>query len=171
MWHVSFIVYAVFKISPNKMLKVYLLFSSNSVLGINILSLETQLIFHTNSYTKLICAVHSSILSSLWTKLEKKKMYRTVFISLDIYIYIEKHNLTLFPPMSFHTYEVYLPSFFVLFGTLFQTMRLLVDYTLCIYVFELSPPSPIHNRFLIITSYSIGTLSSIWILTFCQASG
>lgn len=101
----------------------------------------------------------------------RKKMYRTVFISLDIYIYIEKHNLTLFPPMSFHTYEVYLPSFFVLFGTLFQTMRLLVDYTLCIYVFELSPPSPIHKQFLIITSYSIGTLISIWILTFCQASG
>lgn len=119
MWLGSFIAYTVFKIPPNKMLKTYLLLSSNSILGINILSLETQLLFHTNSYTKLICAVRSSILSSLWTKLEKK-MYRTIFISLDIYIYIEKHNLTLFPPMSFHTYEVYLPSFFALFGTLFK---------------------------------------------------
>lgn len=52
----------------------------------------------------------------------------------------------------------------------FQTMRLLVDYTPCIYVFELSAPSPIHNWFLAITSYSIGTLVSNWILTFCQAS-
>lgn len=149
-WHGSFIAYAVFQIPPNKMLKTYLLLISNSILGINVLSLETQVIFRTNFYTKLICAVCSSILSSLWTIL--RKMDQTIFISLDIYIYIEKHNLTLFPPKSFQTYEVYLPSFFVLFVTLFQAMRLLVDHLPCTYVFELFPPSPTHNWFLVITS-------------------